>query len=216
MDNSIGKIFKITSFGESHGDVVGIIIDGVPAGLEFDLEFIQNEVDKRKPGQSNITTTRVEEDQVKVMSGVFKKRTTGAPLCLIIENKEIDSSVYNKFKNFLRPSHIDYSALRKYGGFSDYRGSGRFSGRITSGFVMAGAIAKQILNKYEIKIFAYTQSIGDIIDDRVYSFDEIEKLIKLREKSQIRALNHEKSVLMVQLIEQVIKQKDSIGGTIKC
>ncbi|MFX1418058.1 MAG: chorismate synthase [Promethearchaeota archaeon] len=216
MDNSMGTIYRITSFGESHGDLVGIIIDGVPAGLKFDLKFIQEEIDKRKPGQSKLTTSRLEEDKVKVLSGVFENKTTGAPLCLVIENKEMDSSIYKKFKNFLRPSHIDYSALRKYGGFSDFRGSGRFSGRITSGFVMAGAIAKQILKRYNISIFAFTRSIGDIIDESVYSFDEIEKLYKLRENSQIRAINHEKSKLMVQLIEQVIKQKDSIGGTIKC
>ncbi|UCC18187.1 MAG: chorismate synthase [Promethearchaeota archaeon] len=216
MDNSMGKIFKITSFGESHGVLVGIIVDGVPAGLDFDLKFIQNEIDKRKPGQSKLTTSRLEEDQVKVLSGVFENKTTGAPICLVIENKDMNSSVYRKFKNFLRPSHIDYSALRKYGGFSDFRGSGRFSGRITSGFVMAGAIAKQILKKYDITIFAYTHSIGNIIDERVYSFDEIERLYEFREESQIRAINHERSILMVQLIEQVIKQKDSIGGTIKC
>ena len=216
MDNTIGTIFRITSFGESHGDLVGIILDGVPAGLEFDLEFIQNEIDKRKPGQSHLTTIRLEEDRVKVLSGVFENRTTGAPLCLIIENKEMDSSVYKEYKNLLRPSHIDYSALKKYGGFSDFRGSGRFSGRITAGFVMAGAIAKQVLKKYNIMIFAYTRSIGNIIDDKVYSFNEIENLYELREKSLIRAIDHEKSKLMVQLIEQTINQKDSIGGTIKC
>ena len=103
MDNSFGTIFRMTSFGESHGDLVGIILDGVPAGLEFDIEFIQNEIDKRKPGQSNLTTTRLEEDRVKLLSGVFENRTTGAPLCLIIENKEMDSSVYKEFKNSVQP-----------------------------------------------------------------------------------------------------------------
>ncbi len=216
MDNSFGSIFKITSFGESHGDVVGIILDGVPAGLEFDLEIIQNELDKRRPGQSHLTTTRLEKDRVMVLSGVFDNRTTGAPICLVIENKDIDSSIYEKYKPFLRPSHVDYSALKKYCGYSDYRGSGRFSGRITAGFVMAGAIAKKILKKYGIMIFAYTRSIGNVIDDVNHPINKLEKLFELREKSLVRAIDYEKSKLMQQLIEKVRDQKDSIGGTIKC
>ena len=216
MDNTFGTIFRITSFGESHGDLVGIILDGVPAGLEFDLEIIQNELDKRRPGQSHLTTTRLEEDRVNLLSGIFNNRTTGAPICLMIENKDIDSSIYKKYRKYLRPSHVDYSVLRKYGGFSDFRGSGRFSGRITAGFVMAGAIAKQILKKYDIMIFAYTKSIGNIIDDVDHPINELEKLLELREKSLVRAIDHEKSKLMEQLIESIKDQKDSIGGTIKC
>lgn len=216
MDNSFGTIFRITSFGESHGELVGIILDGVPAGLNFDLDFIQNELDSRKPGQSHITTDRFEEDQVKVLSGIFNNKTTGAPICLVIENKDIDSSLYTKYKNYLRPSHVDYTALTKYGGFSDFRGSGRFSGRITAGFVMAGAVAKQILEKYDIFVFAYTKSIGNIRDEDKYLLDEIKKLRELREKSLARAINPEKAKLMEELIEKVKNQKDSIGGTIKC
>lgn len=216
MDNSFGTLFRITSFGESHGDLIGIILDGVPAGLEINLDIIQNELEKRSPGQSQLTTTRFEEDQVKILSGIFNNKTTGAPLCLIIENKDIDSSIYKKFKNFLRPSHIDYSALKKYGGFSDFRGSGRFSGRITAGFVMAGAIAKQILRKFDIMIFAYTKSIGNIIDDEKYSVDEFEKLQDQRKASLVKSINYEKSKLMEHLIMEVKSQKDSIGGTVKC
>ncbi|UCD00468.1 MAG: chorismate synthase [Promethearchaeota archaeon] len=216
MDNSFGNIFRITSFGESHGDLVGIIVDGVPAGLELDLEYIQNELNKRKPGQSSLTTTRLEEDRVKLLSGLFDNRTTGAPICLIIENKDFNSSIYEKYKNFLRPSHVDYTALKKYGGFSDYRGSGRFSGRITAGFVMAGAIAKQILKKYDITIFAYTKSIENIIDEETYIIDEFEKIVELREKSLVRAIDHEKSKLMEKIVEENRQQKDSIGGTVKC
>ncbi len=170
MDNSIGALFKITSFGESHGDLIGIILDGVPAGLDIDLDLIQSELDKRRPGRSKLTTPRFEKDQVQVLAGVFNGKTTGAPICLVIENKDTDSAIYRKFKNFLRPSHIDYSALKKYGGFSDFRGSGRFSGRITAGFVIAGAVAKQILKKLNILIFAYTKSIGNIIDEKSYNF----------------------------------------------
>ena len=216
MDNSFGTIFRITSFGESHGDVVGIILDGVPAGLNFDLEIIQNELNKRRPGQSHLTTRRIEKDRAKVLSGVFNNKTTGAPICLIIENKDIDSTFYEKLKNFLRPSHVDYSVFKKYGGFSDYRGSGRFSGRITAGFVMAGAIAKQILKKYGIIVFAYTKSIGNIIDEENPPINDLEKLVEIREKSLVRAINQNKSKMMEQVIENVKIQKDSIGGTIKC
>jgi chorismate synthase len=216
LDNSLGTIFRITSFGESHGKLIGIIIDGVPAGLEFDLEFVQSEINKRKPGQSYLTTPRLEEDRVEVLAGIFDNKTTGAPVCLIIENKDIDSSAYEKYYNFLRPSHIDYPALKKYKGFSDPRGSGRFSGRITAGFVMAGAIAKQILRRYKIIIFAYTKSIGNIIDKRDYSLTDLKKLYELREKSIVGAIDQEKSKIMESLIDRVKNQRDSIGGTIKC
>ncbi|MFX0142339.1 MAG: chorismate synthase [Candidatus Hodarchaeota archaeon] len=216
MDNSLGTIFRITSFGESHGDLVGIIVDGVPAGLKFDLEYVQTELNKRKPGQSDLTTARIEEDRVKILSGFFDNRTTGAPICLIVENKDFDSSIYEKYKNFLRPSHVDYTALKKFSGYSDYRGSGRFSGRITAGFVMAGVIAKYILKKYEISILAYAKSIGNIIDEEYYSLDNLEKLYEQRDKSSVRAINNDKSKLMQKLVEKVRDQKDSIGGTIKC
>ncbi len=215
-ENSFGRIFKITSFGESHGEIIGIIIDGVPAGLKIDREFIQKELDKRKPGQSEVTTFRKELDELKVLSGVFDKRTTGAPLCMIIENKDFDSSKYKKFKKYLRPSHIDYSILKRYGGFADYRGSGRFSGRITAGFVMAGAIAKQILAQHNISIFAYTKSIGNIEDKYKYEIEVIEKLVEKREKSVVRCINKDISAQMINLIEKTKDQKDSIGGIIKC
>jgi chorismate synthase len=216
VDNTLGTLFKITSFGESHGDLIGIIVDGTPAGIELDLELIQKELDLRKPGQSSLTTSRLEEDKVKIVSGIFNKRTTGAPICLTIENKDVNSSKYEEFKNILRPSHIEYSALKKYGQYYDYRGSGRFSGRITAGFVMAGAIAKQILKKYNITTFAFTKSIGNIIDENAYSITDYEKLLELRETSPVRTLNQEKSTLMEHLIKEVKAQKDSIGGLVKC
>ncbi|TFG30733.1 MAG: chorismate synthase [Promethearchaeota archaeon] len=215
-DNTLGTRFKITSFGESHGNLIGIVVDGVPAGLELDLEFIQKELNKRRPGQSHLTTSRSESDKVKIVSGVFNGKTTGAPLCLIVENLDVDSSKYEKYKKILRPSQVDYTALKKYGGFADYRGSGRFSGRITAGFVMAGAIAKQILIKSNISVFAYTKSIGNIIDEKDYTIDDYPKYVKLREKSPVRALNANQGKLMEQKIEEVKSQKDSIGGVIKC
>ena len=129
-ENTFGERFKIISFGESHGDLVGIIVDGVSAGLDFDEKYIQDELDMRQPGQSILTTTRKEQDKVKVLSGIFNNKTTGAPICLVIENEDIDSSKYINFKKILRPSHVDFTILKKYGGYADYRGSGRFSGRI--------------------------------------------------------------------------------------
>ncbi len=215
-DNTLGTRFKISSFGESHGKVIGVLIDGTPAGLNFDLEFIQHELDKRKPGQSHLATARKESDKVEVLSGIFKDKTTGAPICLIIKNQSFDSTKYDKFKEFLRPSHVDYVSIKKYGGFADYRGSGRFSGRITAGFVMAGAIAKLILNKFNIFTFAYTESIGKITDPTEYSEDNFEQLVKIREKSLVKSLNAKLSIKMENEIESVKNLKDSVGGSIKC
>ncbi|MBY9002783.1 MAG: chorismate synthase [Candidatus Lokiarchaeota archaeon] len=210
----MGKRFRITSFGESHGKVIGIIIDGIPAGMEFDLNLIQKELELRRPAQSEITSPRFERDIAKPLSGIFNGKTTGAPLCLIIENEDFNSSKYDQVK--LRPSHVDYVALRKFGGFADYRGSGRFSGRITAGFVIAGAIAKQLLKLRNISIFSYTKSIGKIFDDKDYSIENEEDLLRIREESPVRALNPELSKLMEQKVKSVMKNKDSIGGTIKC
>ena len=215
-DNTLGTRFKISSFGESHGKVIGVLVDGTPAGLNLDLSFIQHELDKRKPGQSHLTSARKESDEVEVLSGIFNDKTTGAPICLVIKNQSYDSTKYDKFKEFLRPSHVDYVLLKKYGGFADYRGSGRFSGRITAGFVMAGAIAKLILNKFNIFTFAYTESIGKIADPTEYFADDIEQLIEVRDKSPVKALNAELSIKMENEIESVKNLKDSIGGSIKC
>ena len=137
MGNSLGKLFTITSFGESHGRCVGVIIDGCPAGLPVTEEDIQRELDKRKPGVSIAATKRVEEDKIEIFSGIFNGVTTGAPVCLLIWNKDVDSSEYEKTKFLLRPGHADYTAFIKYGGFNDFRGGGRFSGRITASLVMA-------------------------------------------------------------------------------
>lgn len=215
-DNTFGKIFKITSFGESHGTLVGVIIDGAPAGLEFDLDIIQRELDKRRPGQSHLTTSRVELDKAEVLSGIFNNKTTGAPICLIVKNVDVDSSKYERFKEMLRPSQVDYVLSQKFGDFADHRGSGRFSGRITAGFVMAGALAKQILNKVNISVFAYTKSIGKIEDSINYYIKDINTFIQKREISPVRALNPDLSKKMEHEIEVVQKANDSIGGTISC
>lgn len=215
-DNTFGTKFKITSFGESHGKVIGVIIDGTPAGLNFDLNYIQNELNRRKPGQSRFTTSRKEQDKVEVLSGIFKNKTTGAPICLIIWNEDVESSDYENNKDLLRPSHVDYVALRKFGGFADYRGSGRFSGRITAGFVMAGAVAKQILKKFNISILAYTKSIGNIEDSEDHSVDNLEKLLQLQKGSPVGALDLEISKRMEREIENAKEVNDSVGGTISC
>ncbi|TFG01073.1 MAG: chorismate synthase [Promethearchaeota archaeon] len=215
-DNNFGRKLRITSFGESHGALVGIIIDGFPAGITIKTEFIQTELDKRKPGQSKITTSRKEADKVEILSGIFNERSTGAPICMIIKNKDVDSSKYEKYKNILRPSHVDFSSIKRYDGFADYRGSGRFSGRITAGFVMAGALAKHALKKMNINIFAYTKAIGEISDERKYEEKSFENLRTQRENSIVRCLDPEKSNEMVALIEKVQEEEDSIGGIVKC
>ncbi|GAG56903.1 unnamed protein product [marine sediment metagenome] len=215
-DNTLGRKFRITSFGESHGKVVGVVIDGTPAGLKIDLDYIQSELNKRKPGVSSFTTARKEQDKVEVLSGIFNGRTTGAPICLIIKNQDVDSSNYEKSRNLLRPSHADYTSLQKFGGFADYRGSGRFSGRITAAFVMAGAIAKQILSKVKISIIAYTKSIGNVEDNKEYSVDDFEPLLQRRKNSLVGALDLEVSKKMENLIEFAKKSNDSVGGTIRC
>ena len=215
-DNTLGDIFKITSFGESHGKVIGVIIDGVPAGLRINRDFIQNELNMRKPGQSSLVSPRKELDRFEILSGVFKGFTTGAPICLMIKNEVADATSYEKVKDKLRPSHSDYCALKKFGGYADYRGSGRFSGRITASYVMAGSIAKQILNLYNIQIFAYTTSIGSVYDSKTYNVDLDKKSLSLREKSVVRSLDPTLSGKMEEIIQNVKDNHDSIGGQIKC
>ena len=161
MSNSIGKLLVFTCFGESHGNCIGAVVDGCPSGLPLSVEDIQIELDKRKP-QDVGGTTRKESDKVEIVSGLFNGFTTGAPICLIVENKDVDSSSYEKMKFTPRPGHADYPAYIKYGGYNDYKGGGRFSGRITAAFVMAGAIAKKLLNILSIDIVAHTVQIGTI------------------------------------------------------
>ena len=161
MENSFGKLFTITSFGESHGRCVGVVIDGCPAGLPITEADIEREAAKRWPGKSAGSTERVEQDKVEILSGVFNGFTTGAPICLLTWNKDIDSGAYRKNIFLPRPGHADYTAFVKYGGFNDSRGGGRFSGRLTATFVMAGAIAKKLLGLSGIEILAHTIEMRD-------------------------------------------------------
>lgn len=211
MSNSIGKIFRVTSFGESHGRCIGIVIDGCPAGIELDMEFIQSELDRRRPGQSSITTTRNELDRFEILSGVFNGLTTGAPLCMVIWNQDRDSSKYHQLKDTPRPGHADYTASLRYGGYNDYRGGGRFSGRITAGFVMAGAVSKQILCKKGITINAYTQQIGDIKTPPL-----TREIIKNSERNPVRCPHPETAEKMIQTINESRRTGDSIGGVVEC
>ena len=207
----MGKLFTITSFGESHGRCVGIIIDGCPAGLLITEEDIQLEVDKRKPESGGIATARVEEDKVEILSGIFNRRTTGAPICLLIWNKDIDSSEYEKMRFLPRPGHADYTAFVKYGGFNDFRGGGRFSGRITATFVMAGTIAKKLLHLIGIEVLAHTIEIGGIKAEPK-GFDEIKTNVG---RNWLKCADLKAAEEMVRAIEKVKQEGDSIGGIIE-
>ena len=211
MGSSFGKLFTITSFGESHGRCVGIIIDGCPAGLPITKEDIQREVDKRKPGVGIAATTRVEEDKVEILAGIFKGTTGGAPICLLLWNKDVDSSEYEKMRFLLRPGHADYLAFIKYGGFNDFRGGGRFSGRITATFVMAGAIAKKLLNLIGVEVLAHTVEIGGI-KARPKEFDEIKENI---DQNPLRCADLAAAEEMAGAIERVKAEGDSLGGIIE-
>lgn len=211
MNNSLGKLFVVTSFGESHGRCVGTIINGCPAGLPIAVEDIQKEVDRRKPGVSVAATKRLEEDKVEILSGVFNGMTTGAPLCLLIWNKDVDSTEYEKMRFLPRPGHADYTAFVKYGGFNDFRGGGRFSGRITATFVMAGAIAKKLLNLIGIEVLAHTVEIGGIRAEP-QPFAEITENV---EKNLVKCADLKAAEEMVRLIEEVKEEGDSIGGIVE-
>ena len=209
--NTVGKIFKITSFGESHGRCIGIVVDGCPAGLKISEKDIQKELDRRRPGQSKVATSRVEEDRVEILSGIFKGFTTGAPICMLVWNKDVDSNEYEKMRFTPRPGHADYTAFMKYKGFNDYRGGGRFSGRITAGFVMAGAIAKKLLSQAKIEILAHTVEIAGVKAEPK-SFDEIRENI---EKNIVRCGDPEAAKKMVRAIEKAREEGDSVGGIIE-
>ncbi|MFC1861672.1 chorismate synthase [Chloroflexota bacterium] len=209
MGNSFGKLFNITSFGESHGRCVGAIIDGCPAGLPLTEEDVQHEVDKRKP-TSPISTSRAEEEKVEILSGIFNNRTTGTPICLLIWNKDIDSSEYEKTRHLLRPGHADYTAFVKYGGFNDFRGGGRFSGRTTAAFIMAGAIAKKLLNLTDTEVLAHTIEIGGL-RAQPKGLDEIRQV----NQTPMKCADPEAAKEMLKVIEQAKNDGDSIGGIIE-
>jgi len=211
--NSIGKEFVVTTFGESHGKFVGVIVDGCPAGLPLSEDDIQMELDRRIPTLTKIVSARIEKDTAKIMSGVFNGYTTGAPIALTVENKEIDSSDYEAIKDLPRPGHADYPAHVKYGDFQDYRGGGRFSGRVTVALIMAGAIAKKLLRQFNIDVLAYTRSIGKISSDKKFSAEEIRQN---RYVAATRCPDLACGERMEQAIVNARKEDESIGGVVEC
>ncbi len=215
MANIFGKDFKIMCFGESHGRCVGVVIDGCPPGLELKEKDIQEELNKRKPGQSKVASQRKEEDKCEIISGVFNGFTTGAPICLLVFNKDVKSESYEEIKKgLIRPGHADFTAFMKYGGFNDYRGGGRFSGRLTAGFVMAGAVAKKLLNLLKIEILAHTVAAAGI-KAREMSLAEIRKNVYLV-RNQARCADLDAAEKMAAVIEKAKKEGDSVGGIIEC
>lgn len=209
--NTFGNIFRLTSFGESHGQAVGGIIDGCPSGIEMDMEFIQHELDRRRPGQSNITTPREEGDKVSFLSGIFNGKTTGAPIAFTIFNKNQHSSDYDNLKDIYRPSHADYTYSKKYGN-RDYRGGGRSSARETIARVVAGAVAKLILRKLDVDVVAYTSQVGNIVLDSDYSKLDFSQI----ESTPVRCPDIEKANEMIDLIKEVKADGDTIGGVVTC
>lgn len=201
----------MTVFGESHGDVIGVILDGCPAGLPLSPEDIQKEVDKRKP-TGELSTSRIEVDKVELKSGVFRGRTTGAPLCMLVRNLDVDSTVYEEFRFKPRPGHADYPAYVRYGGFNDYRGGGMFSGRITVAYVMAGAVAKKILSTLGIEVYAHTVQIGNVKLEREVTLEELRTRVYV---NRVRCVDQKIAEEMERTILDVIAKSDSIGGVVE-
>lgn len=212
MGGSIfGKLFTITTFGESHGKGIGVIVDGCPAGIDINIDFIQSELRRRRPGQSNIVTQRKENDEVQILSGVFEGLATGSPIAMIIPNDDQKSGDYSHIKDSFRPSHADYTFEIKYG-HRDYRGGGRSSARETAARVAAGAIAKLFLNKYGIIINAWVSQVGAI--GMPYPPNNID--YGLIESNDVRCPDPTLAEKMIQLIKQIRKDGDTIGGSVTC
>ena len=207
--NSFGKLFKLSTFGESHGEAIGGIIDGCPAGLQLDLELVQKDLDRRKPGQSAIVTQRKEPDSVRFFSGIFEGKTTGTPIGFIIENTNQRSKDYSHNEDAYRPSHADYTYDQKYG-FRDHRGGGRSSARETACRVVAGAVAKQFLP--EMKIVAYTASVGEIKLDKAFRELDLGQI----EKNPVRCPDPEAAREMEAYIREIRSQGDTVGGVVEC
>lgn len=209
MSNTFGTLFRVATFGESHGPAVGCVVDGCPAGLAFDLDFIRQELARRRPGQSSIVTRRQESDAVEVLSGVFEGRTTGAPIALLIRNEDARSKDYEHLKTAYRPSHADYTWDAKYG-FRDHRGGGRSSARETASWVAAGAIAKLILKLQNIDIQAFVSQVGKLELKKEYP----ELDLSLTESNEVRCPDPAMAARMINLIKKVRKAGDTVGGVV--
>jgi chorismate synthase len=209
MSNTFGKILTLTTFGESHGEAIGGVIDGCPPGVDLDLEAVQKDLNRRKPGQSKIVTQRKEADKVRFLSGIFEGKSTGASIGFIIENKEQRPKDYSHIKDVYRPSHADYTYQKKYG-HRDFRGGGRTSARETANWVVGGAVAKQIIP--DIKIQAYTSSVGHIFLEKPYQELDLDKT----ETNDVRCPDPATASKMIAAINEVKKQGDTVGGTVTC
>ncbi len=207
--NSFGQIFKITTFGESHGKAIGVILDGCPAGLEIDESFIQSEMARRRPGQSAIVTQRKEADQIEILSGIFEGKTTGTPISMVIHNQDQRSKDYSHIADKFRPSHADFTYQKKYG-LRDYRGGGRSSARETAARVAAGAIAKIYLKKQGVHVTGYVSQVGDIAIQKDYKKLDFENI----EQTAIRCPDLETANQMIDLIKKIKKEGDTIGGVV--
>lgn len=211
MSSTYGKLFKIATFGESHGAAIGVVVEGCPAGVPFDLAFIQQELDRRKPGQSRITTQRREADTVQVLSGVFEDKTTGTPIAMMIWNEDQRSKDYSHIAQQFRPSHADFTYQTKYG-VRDYRGGGRSSARETAARVAAGALAKLVLKDLGVNVQAYVSQVGKLKLDKEYH----ELDLSLTDTNAVRCPDPEMAQTMFDYIDDIRKQGDSIGGVVSC
>ena len=209
--NTFGNIFRLTTFGESHGEAIGGVVDGMPAGIDIDLDFIQQELNRRRPGQSKITTSRQEADQVEILSGVFEGKSTGCPIGFLVRNTNHHSQDYENMRCLFRPSHADYTYYNKYG-IRDHRGGGRSSARITISRCVGGAFAKLVLRQLGVSVQAYTSQVGSIALDRDYrKYD-----LSLTETNAVRCPDADKAREMEALITQMKAEGDTIGGIITC
>lgn len=216
LSGTWGNNLELSIFGESHGAAIGIVINGIKAGFEINMDKIEQDMERRAPGRNKMSTARKEGDKPKILSGLFEGKTTGAPITMIIENSDTRSKDYSKTKDLMRPGHADYSGFIKYEGFNDYRGGGHFSGRITAPLVFAGALAKQILEEQGIKIGAHIASVGKVKDlsfDKVnLSSEDLEALLK----KELPLIDNDKIGLVKEEIEKTRLDNNSIGGTIEC
>jgi len=209
--NTFGNLFRLTTFGESHGEAIGGVVDGMPAGIDIDLDFIQQELNRRRPGQSKITTSRQEADQVEILSGVFEGKSTGCPIGFLVRNTNHHSQDYENMRCLFRPSHADYTYYNKYG-IRDHRGGGRSSARITISRCVGGAFAKLVLRQLGVSVQAYTSQVGSIALDRDYrKYD-----LSLTETNAVRCPDEDKAREIEALITQMKAEGDTIGGIITC
>lgn len=211
--NSIGEVFRFTCFGESHGRCVGAVVEGCPPGIKLTVKEIQDQLDKRKPVNPHVSTSRREEDKVELLSGIYQGCTTGAPISMLVWNNNVDSEMYKELRIKPRPGHADYPASIKYAGFNDNRGGGRFSGRLTAAFVMAGAVAKKVLDTREIEVLAHTVEIGGV---RIRGRPTVSDIRKQVYSNALRCAEPETAQEMEQIVSATKREDDSCGGIVEC